>query len=82
MTSSEPRNGNNQRVGDFMLNALRLSEGFELTQFRNRTGLFDQVIESRLESLLARGLLVEEGGRIRATALGRRYLDDVAAAFI
>ena len=71
-----------ERAGDYMLNALRLTDGFDLAQFRERTGLFDQVIESSLQRLQARELLGVENGRVKPTPLGRRFLDDVVAEFI
>jgi oxygen-independent coproporphyrinogen-3 oxidase len=71
-----------QLVGDFMLNALRLTEGFDLAGFEARTGLSVATIEASLTRLRARDLITVNEGRVRATALGRRYLDDVIAEFI
>ena len=68
--------------GDFMLNALRLTEGFEPTLFTERTGLSHARIESTLDSLVERGLLDVGPARIRPTALGRRFLDSVIAEFL
>lgn len=71
-----------QLVGDFMLNALRLTEGFDLAQFEDRTGLSSRALEPTLTRLAARDLLSVDGSTVRATALGRRYLDDVIGEFI
>ncbi len=70
-------------VGEYMMNALRLHDGFELADFSARTGLSSDVLEEPLTALLERGLL-EQGPdpqRLRASALGRRFLDSVVAEF-
>ena len=64
-----------------MLNALRLSEGFSLDQFSARTGQDADGIKATLQSLAQRGLLETEGEQIRASELGRRFLDTVIAEF-
>jgi coproporphyrinogen III oxidase-like Fe-S oxidoreductase len=68
-------------TGEFMLNALRLNEGFTLAQFTARTGIDARNLEPQLESLLQRGLLEQQGSRVRATEVGRRFLDSVIAEF-
>jgi putative oxygen-independent coproporphyrinogen III oxidase len=68
--------------GEYLLNALRLSAGTALEAFTRRTGLALETIQPRLDSLGRRGLLaVDEGGRLRCTALGWRFLDSVLAEF-
>ena len=67
--------------GEYMLNALRLRDGFELRDFSARTGLGRETIEATLESLLDRELLELEETRVRASPLGRRFLDTVIAEF-
>ena len=68
-------------VGEFMLNALRLNEGFKRDLFEARTGLDFTVIEPQLLKLQERELLVCDHRGIRASALGRRFLDSVIAEF-
>ena len=68
-------------MGEYMLNALRLHEGFELRDFSARTGLESALIENQLASLLARDLLEIEETRVRASPLGRRFLDSVVGEF-
>ena len=63
------------------MNALRLRDGFELHDFTARTGLQATVLDQYLQSLLDKGLLQLDQSRIRATALGYRYLDTVIAEF-
>lgn len=68
-------------VGEFMLNALRLNEGFTRALFEARTGLDVAVIEPHLLKLQQRELLECDDRGIRASALGRRFLDSVIAEF-
>jgi len=67
---------------EFMLNALRLNAGFTLAQFSAATGLDVSVIRPRLDAAIARDWMTSDGDRIRATELGRRFLNDVIAAFL
>ncbi len=48
--------------------------------FRERD-LSDAQLEPRLESLCLRELLVREGDVVKATEIGRRFLDSVIAEF-
>jgi putative oxygen-independent coproporphyrinogen III oxidase len=67
---------------EFMLNALRLREGFNLQQYSDRTGLPASSIQRQLDSLIARGLLEQSEDQLRASALGWRFLDSVIAEFL
>jgi len=60
---------------EFLLNALRLSEGFDRTLFETRTGMPWNALRRRLASATNRGLLHMERERVRCTDLGRRHLD-------
>jgi oxygen-independent coproporphyrinogen-3 oxidase len=68
-------------VGEFMLNALRLNEGFATELFSAATGLALETLEPALSTLVSQGLLAQENDRISATATGRRFLNDVVARF-
>ena len=70
--------------GEYLLNALRLREGFLLADYRARTGLDRDSLQPALDTMLARGLLAENAdtGNIHATPLGRRFLDSVIAEFL
>ena len=70
-----------EMVGEFMMNALRLNDGFTLQQFVSRTGLDCAQLVPRLESLCQRELLVCEGDVVKTTETGRRFLDSVVAEF-
>jgi len=67
---------------EFMLNALRLTEGVPAALFAERTGLPLAVLSERLGAAEARGLLVADPTRIRATELGSRFLNDLQAMFL
>jgi len=67
---------------EYALNALRLTAGFELGQFEAATGLPRSVISAPLDSLTDRGLIELDGARVRPTALGLRFLNDVQQAFL
>ena len=67
---------------EFMLNALRLAEGFRRELFRERTGLQWQEISARLAALEARGLLEIDATMCKATARGLRFLNDVLLSFL
>ncbi len=70
------------RVFEFMLNALRLNEGFEPALFEQRTGLPLHSIQPLLDRARTRELLETEDGHIRPTELGRRFLNDLQAEFL
>ena len=67
---------------EFMLNALRLTEGFRSADFERATGLAAATVMPRLGELASRGLVRAEGGRYRATVLGFRFLNDLVAGFL
>jgi oxygen-independent coproporphyrinogen-3 oxidase len=67
---------------EFMLNALRLNAGFTLPQFAATTGLDPGTIRPRLEAAATRDWLTLDGDQVRATEFGRRFLNDVIAAFL
>lgn len=67
---------------EFMLNALRLSDGFAVSQFEERTGLTVAVIESTLNVASSRGLLAHARGVWRPTDLGARFLNDLQGLFL
>lgn len=67
---------------EFMLNVLRLHEGFALDDFEARTGLPRSAIAAELEDAVARGWLDVAGGRAVPTATGRRLGNDVVSLFL
>jgi oxygen-independent coproporphyrinogen-3 oxidase len=71
-----------RRPFEFMLNALRLHEGFAWSQFEARTGLPRAAIAGPLSSAVSEGWLDDDGERVRPTALGRRFTNDVLELFL
>ncbi len=71
-----------QRPFDFMLNALRLPEGFELSLFEARTGLTRAAIADELNAAVERGWVVIDVDRVRPTELGQRFTNDAIALFL
>jgi len=67
---------------EFMLNALRLKEGVAASSFGERTGLSLAAIAHQLEAATRRGLLDADPTRLRATALGWRFLNDLQEMFL
>ncbi len=70
------------RAFEFMLNALRLDRGVPIRVFRQRTGLDDAVIEGPRAEARRRGLMSRDPDRLRPTALGRRFLNDLTELFL
>jgi oxygen-independent coproporphyrinogen-3 oxidase len=71
-----------QRPFEFMLNALRLNEGFELTLYEARTGLARDSVLPALRSAQIRGWMDSHDHHWRTTPLGARFLNDVMASFL
>ena len=68
--------------GEFMMNALRLNDGFPLGLFAERTGLPLVAIEKSALAARREGLLETAEGRMRPTARGRRFLNRLLAEFL
>ena len=71
-----------ERPFEFMLNALRLTEGFPVALFGERTGLPITVIERELAAVEKAGLLERDHLRMRPTARGQRFLNDLLEPFL
>ena len=67
---------------EFMLNALRLVEGFRLSLFTARTGLPSSVIEPACRQAEDRGFLVRDDEQLRPTERGRRFLNEALELFL
>jgi len=67
---------------EFMLNALRLNDGFSRDGYEERTGLALQMLDEPLARAQRRGLLEECAAGWRPTELGRRFLNDLQASFL
>jgi putative oxygen-independent coproporphyrinogen III oxidase len=67
---------------EFMLNALRLREGFELAHFQERTGLPPSAIEGALSEAEARGLIERDWQRVKPSARGFDFLSDLQSLLL
>jgi oxygen-independent coproporphyrinogen-3 oxidase len=67
---------------EFMINALRLTEGFIEREFIENTGLNLSYIETPLQQAYIKGWLNKEKGRIYPTKIGKRFLDDLLSLFV
>ena len=70
-----------QLTVEFMMNALRLTAGFPLSLFTERTGLPVEAIEATLDEARERGLIEFRAGWIRPTEWGYRYLNELVYLF-
>ena len=67
---------------EFMMNALRLNQGFGTALFQERTSLPLLNILRELEEAERRGLLFRDHQRIAPTELGQRFLNDLLGVFL
>mgnify|MGYP001125173938 FL=1 len=67
---------------EFMLNALRLKDGFSLTDYTERTGMPPSSIATALAQAEQSGWLRREGAWIQPTARGFDFLSDLQQLFL
>ncbi|MGB8855277.1 MAG: radical SAM family heme chaperone HemW [Burkholderiales bacterium] len=67
---------------EFMMNALRLREGFPVALFQQRTALPLSVMEKELREAESRGLISRDYQRIAPTQTGRLFLNDLLQIFL
>ncbi len=67
---------------EYLLNVLRLAEGFTADQFEHNTGLGFDTIEKQVLSLQHKGLMGIDKGIIRPTEKGQQFLNSVLEAFL
>uniref|UniRef100_UPI0035B122A7 radical SAM family heme chaperone HemW n=1 Tax=Hylemonella sp. TaxID=2066020 RepID=UPI0035B122A7 len=67
---------------EFMLNALRLRQGFALSEFSERTGLAITAIARALEEAERQGWITRDLQRVTPTARGFDFLSDLQALFL
>lgn len=87
MTASPPimeqhEVGRSERAFEFMMNALRLTEGFATLMFVERTGLPITSIQRQLDEAERRGLITRDHRHITPTLTGRRFLNDLLQIFL
>jgi putative oxygen-independent coproporphyrinogen III oxidase len=67
---------------EFMLNALRVREGFSIAQFLERTGLPLSTIEAQLQDAQAKGLIERDLNWVKPTQRGFDFLSDLQSLFL
>ncbi len=78
----EQRLARQDLVVEFMLNALRLTQGFPVHRFQDHTGLPITAAEVPLRIAEERGLIERDATRIRPTALGQAHLNTLLELFV
>jgi putative oxygen-independent coproporphyrinogen III oxidase len=67
---------------EFMLNALRLRDGFKLQDFADRTGLPLTAIQQGLQEAERKGLINRDLARVRPSERGFDFLNDLQSLFL
>ena len=67
---------------EFMMNALRLTGGFELPLFAERTGLSLHALRKELQEAESSGLVERDHLRLQPTLKGQRFLNDLLQIFL
>lgn len=67
---------------EFMMNALRLTDGFATEMFMERTGLPIDSMQQQLDEAERRQLITRDDQRIVPTLIGRRFLNDLLQIFL
>lgn len=70
------------RIMEFMMNALRLREGFSRELFEQRTGCALVDVEQPIAGALEKGLIEQDSGWVRPTPRGHRYLNELLSLFV
>lgn len=67
---------------EYMLNALRLTEGFPATAFAERTGLPISCVQQPLRQAEQKGLIEWDIHSVKPTDRGKRFLNDLVELFL
>lgn len=71
-----------QRPFEFMMNALRVNDGFEIETFTSRCNLSLAVIQPLLDKHLAQGLIELDSKRVRPTSFGHNMLNNMLEDYL
>ena len=69
-------------VFEFFLNQSRLKQGIYTKDFGARTGLLWQLVESRVQQAMDKGLLEADFDRVRPTVQGWKFVNDIQQIFL
>ncbi len=73
----------NEDLGlEFLMNALRLQDGFDLNLFEQRTGYPLDTIANGIDQAINKGLLVRNGDQIKTSEKGSLFLNEILAFFM
>ena len=72
----------NNLAFEFMLNALRLTNGFALDLFTKTTGLALSSIQDKLQKSQDNGLISIHNNKLETTPLGKRFLNDLVGIWL
>jgi putative oxygen-independent coproporphyrinogen III oxidase len=72
----------NDRRFEFLMNALRLTSGFEIALLQERTGLPITGIQQQLDEAEQRGLIIRSHSHMSPTLTGKRFLNDLLQIFL
>ncbi len=73
----------NEDLGlEFLMNALRLQQGFDLNLFEQRTGYSLDTIANGIQQAIDKGLLVKDGDQVRTSAKGSLFLNEILGLFM
>lgn len=67
---------------EFMLNALRLKEGFDFNEFTQRTGLPNSSVEMQIQMAIDKGWLLQNESFLQPTPKGFDFLNDLTTLFL
>ena len=71
-----------ERPFEFLMNALRLEDGFAITDFEKRTGVTFSSIAKKVEYLTSQNLLRADRNRVTTTERGFRVLNSLLEEFL
>ncbi|MFT4863641.1 MAG: coproporphyrinogen III oxidase-like Fe-S oxidoreductase, partial [Pseudohongiellaceae bacterium] len=71
-----------ERTLEFLMNALRLRQGFSISDFEQSTGVPFETIRKPIDSLIEANLLSVQHSRVRTTEAGWRFLNTVLETFL
>jgi len=74
--------GKDERIFEFFLNQLRLSDGVRKEQFTPRTGVDWTDVAGRVDKAVNRGLLSDTGAVLKPTGLGWRFSNETQEIFL
>lgn len=80
-TSGEELLNKEEIIFEFMLNALRLKQGFDLSTFEQHTGLSRDTILPLCNMAIEKDLLMGSNEHLKPTELGYRFLNDLINIF-